>query len=1104
MALLGAALLAFSCNKDSLFQSPVKDGTGENAKEIRGLFSLNDGNKIELSHLGGSMQVSFTTGESWTLKGYDDTVSDWLSVSPTSGRLGTTIITIQTGPNVKENHIANLQIVKKDSQSADGELASFSVSQPVIVFDIDKGNVDEPFLWNDFVRTRDSKGTPIFMGDKGLKTVKINCNIGWKVEYDGQNDASWLCFDKPGVSSLESRADDLKLLPADKNFTEFKQLTARIVPMKPKGDDWVRLQELPYVELNLSQNVFLFRTEWQGDTESGGVKYLGNLPYSIVTEAEKSAHIASFTVRSESDWEVKQCPAWLQLWSNAEATKKLTDHVSANPDGDVTVWVTTRYANPHTMARSAKSETGLILSPLAPDAEGETLTLPVNQTPFVYELSYKGEAIREKTYNIDAFQSGDTQKRILGINATGVVDDKWIFGDTNDWLACEVDAAGQQFNFGIAEGRQNLQFSPISAPITIRPPKDWFDPAITDAIDMQTQLKFQQDAFVFDLKGWDDDSYLNEIGNKSTAKTTVTVECTGDWSVTVSYPATAVTKDWVTDDQGVFSIREYDAGKTDFRLGAVGSNPEMVKRYATLEFVSKTHFNANRMDIAGSKITKTITQNEYQFKILDKKGGSVISDLGKIPAYKKEGIEFFLNCSGAWKLTHCPAFLQPSMSENNNDDEEFAETIHFDVVTNLQKDVEYNDEYVEITPKSEGKTPLKLQVSQNKFIFDVIPPATNELPAYSGGVVSLGSVSLTPGVKWQLSRDGSVVSGFSNRIAKGNNEPLNISLPVNLDEEEKQVTYTLAVTEPTGIDPQQLHFSQKPFIWNVTAGSENKLEWDSAVNTTSQPIVVSCSGPWKLMWGNSEVAKTGSALDGWRFDWAGTGEQVTVNVTPSQNDSWEPHQTDIYVVSTKHLEASRDDRKTKVTLIQPKFELAMLTDQNEWNFQAWNTQDEEKEQESDDISVTSTAGWTVDISKDDSWVSADQSESSFKLVVKNNTSGKREATLKLRSTEKGITSCYRSFIVRQEGFVFKASGLENNTVHFPAAGGGKDVTIECSASWQVDTKPDAFVTDLSKKDEKTLHIEVAKSSEEQSGQEKTIRLVCHGQELNIKVIQDEK
>ena len=349
----------------------------------------------ELVCTGSEFAMAFSANASWRIK----QCPDWLNVSKTSGKAGTTKIIFSADLNdTRRDRTADIVFDADDGSFS----SSFHVVQPCPVLSINRDSIG--FEWDackKFGREADS--------------ISILSNVMWKIELlpDDTDSQQNNHFD---ISSLDGVNDSiLHMIPIRDNIDTIPyRLRFRLYAV---GEDkHGELYELPQKAVD-SYIVNLYQKN---------LRFLLNKSVEDISiefsELNDDPNI-NIEVDSETPWEITECPSWTVI------DKK---------EGSGIVSVNFRADGP---APTKEQRIGTIK--LQSEA-GAYRTIAVLQRGYVFEVD---------TTKFD-IENDDTEKKIIHLSTTGY----WEIRNKPDWLVIEpmegkgeseiiVNAAGQNLTF---------------------------------------------------------------------------------------------------------------------------------------------------------------------------------------------------------------------------------------------------------------------------------------------------------------------------------------------------------------------------------------------------------------------------------------------------------------------------------------------------------------------------------------------------------------------------------------------------------------------------------------------------------------------------------
>lgn len=460
VAALALSMLVACQSKDDLMQAPIIDGNTVSSAEEQVLLST-----------GSSFSMAFTADSPWTLAGRPD----WLSVSKTSGRSGTTTIKISAACNeTRKDRRATLVFEAKDGSFS----SSMSVVQPCPYLTISVDSLS--FNWNDCRIEREGVVT-----ENNPQRIKIASNVAWRIEEVPSTKSDIVDLSHFSLSADRGTNDyDLEIIPTRDNFyKEPYDVQLKLSPLV--RDENGNETELPAAAVDsyiikLHQKNLRFLIDDSADD--------AEITFSELNDDSD----INLTIDSEIGWTVAECPSWVVM--SKESGKDVTT-VNFRADGP----------NQETEMRS-----GSIL--LSTGATGAYREINVVQKPYVFE--WVGEDIR--------MENDDEREYKMTLTTTGT----WEIRDIPSWLSvapssCTLTTPESGIRDHVITFRskgQNLDFEDYLQTLRV----------CSTMNDLAEEISVRQDKFVFDV---DASVLLADLPTMNTLAYDVRIVSSGKWEI---------------------------------------------------------------------------------------------------------------------------------------------------------------------------------------------------------------------------------------------------------------------------------------------------------------------------------------------------------------------------------------------------------------------------------------------------------------------------------------------------------------------------------------------------------------------------------------------
>ena len=467
-------------NEDELAQSIIQDGNTVLSVEDKDILCT-----------GGSFSVAFTSNSPWQLKG----CPKWLEVNKTSGRSGTTTITISADCNdTREDRVAHLIFEAKDGSFS----TPMTISQTYPYLNV---NVDTlSFNWND-CRT-ECEGV---VTDNNPQTIQISSNVAWSITEISRTKASVVDFTHFSLSSKEGENDDsLKIIPIRDNFDkapyDVQLLLTPVVRDEEGKETKISSKAADSYVLKLHQKNLKFLINDSADDAEVEFNELNDNPN------------INLSIDSEISWTVAECPSWVVM-----SQDKGKDLVCVNFKADG--------PNP-----SREKREGVVRLSTGAGAYREII---VSQLPYIFEI--EGGDINIGNDDINEYK--------FSLTTTGA----WEIKDIPSWLTvtptkCEetTPISGKRVHeISVSAKKQNLEFYDYLQLLRV----------CSSLNSLSDTVQVKQDKFIFNIEY---SNTLTDLPTMNTMRYPVSIESSGRWKI-------IGTPDWIdvsesSNEKGTYFI----------------------------------------------------------------------------------------------------------------------------------------------------------------------------------------------------------------------------------------------------------------------------------------------------------------------------------------------------------------------------------------------------------------------------------------------------------------------------------------------------------------------------------------------------------------------
>ena len=590
---IAVAFVLASCQFDDSNLYPEQIGNGA---------SISVDESQVISPTGGTFTFTFTSSADWVL----NDCPGWLSFSKTSGKTGSTTITVTASLN--NTRIDRRASVRFHSSEYD---VSMTVSQECPYLRIN--SKDFSFDW-DSSKEYSASSLPLV----------IESNVDWKFVSTTVSSGT-PTLGHFGVSKDYGKGSSrLEILPVVMNTDrEDYQMTARLAAVT--YDESGRIHEIPgyavdSYDITMSQKHIKFLINETINPIESTVSELGDSSFTYLVDTDVPWKVQCQMSSDGDNW-IDGLPSWISAnrteagagASDFELKWQGTDSKGNNVGG----------VNPYPANRIVQLRIVSTDATMTSNGKQVYRTIGFNQKPYVLRL---GSSADKSEINLENDEV--TDKRIA-VTSSG----SWQIKNAPSWMEVSpLSGVGNQVITVKAKG-QNLSTSDLTS-------SDFRLESLRN--DIKCDISATQGRFKFDL---DSPSVLGAIPTRSTQRYAVTFESSGGWEI-------SGTPDWLDVSQTSADSK----GSSTLSIGAKTVNPdENQDRGAMLVFTSLAH------KAQGKTLTRTLSvlQRKYSFVLTP-------SAMSAIPAYSDMyNCGLLVVCSGDWSITSCPNWLTPSVKSGD-------------------------------------------------------------------------------------------------------------------------------------------------------------------------------------------------------------------------------------------------------------------------------------------------------------------------------------------------------------------------------------------------------------------------------------------------------
>lgn len=1018
--LVFAAGLLTACDKDKNQQTSVLYG---------GAISIEE---AVISPVGSEVSFAVTTDAAW--KVYDK--PDWLNLSKTEGRSGTTSLVMSAEMNrTYENRDCTIRF-----ETVDGNFSEMlPVSQEYPYVELSREEIT--FKWNQCETF-----------ETVAETIDLRCNTDWTLTRELANRV-----EKQEENAEEPSAESFPLSRIEDAVTD-----EWMVYSASEGSGNAELSFNPQT-YNISREPRKMTMKLAGALDSYNIVLVQeNLRFLV--DQEELAYEALDTrkidivVDSESPWTVSDCPSWIEL--NKREGSDIT-----------TLTVSVEGANPTTEPRSGEIT-------LLCEAGAERI-IKVSQKGYVFDVS-------PVEFNL---ANADTSEKNLTIAASG----DWEALQVPEWITLSAvsgtgNEAGEALTLKAAG--QNLELTDRTATIEFRSKHNALaehvsvkqDAFIFTANAVNTQLPtLSTDKYDLTIKcsgtwqvssseSWMEFSQTSGSGDATVtynAKTANTDENPRKTTVTVTSLLNGLERTFEITQRGyVFTVAPETyhyptlptdrctvsiecsatwtvSGKPDWIQASAmsGTGDARVMLSADNNLLASERTGKVQFSSAYNGTTKvlevTVSQDKFMF--------SVSESTFAVPVITTGSYVVSVECSGGWTVTGLPTWIKATpVSHTGN------ANVTFNVESNGDLSPRSASVKVNSTLSSDSR---EIAFSQPAFEFDSSPASFSyEAVNKASNPVSVACSGAWTVVNAPAWANVSPLSGSGNAT-------ITVAPAYNVSTTERSASFVVRSTL-NGLE-KSISVTQKPFEFDSTSET---FAYE-ALNTQTSTVNVICMEGWTVE--NAQAWMGLSATSG--------SGNATLTIRPANNVETKTRSGVINIVSTLN-----SSLKKAVTISQKAFEFDVTAETLSF---------ETLDVTASEITVTGMGAWTVQDAP--SWLTVAPTSGSGNgrisvTPTQNVDTKQRTATLNIVSSLN--PNLKKPVKVSQKAFEFDSTGEE---LSFEAlATASQTVSVVCMAGWSVQNASSWItVAPASGSGNGSVSVTVGNNTET-SARSATLRIVC--------------
>lgn len=559
--LLTAICLFAACDKKDSEQGSLSIGTAVTITEAN------------FSPIGSRVKFAVSAESEWSIS-----TPNWITATPSSGRRGTTEVTLETRVNTVEMDRHDVVVV---SLNGGAQQETIEVHQPTPYLNIDRWTI--PYTWD---YSQSFSNTP--------EVITVESNIDWRLE-------------EVSYSMVEAAAVNRYVATAPPIHTEqlADVLNRWLICSTMSGEGDASLTFIP-ATYNISDAPYelvlrLSGPHTDGYGQSVNPIFTRDLQFSqanlrflvdvLDSDNDQSRSFAAcnnamvpITVNSELNWYVQSKPDWVSVTPDAgNGSVSLSQSQFGIPA-----------ANPTLEQRSGEV---VIVADAGTNPLPERV-ITITQDPYQFDLDS----------DATGHANVDTATNTIGVTSSGAwqVDPasipEWVSVTTGSGVGLEYEggAWGEAFSYTIPS--QNLELEDRTATLVVK--------SVENGNSLEHDFTIRQDKFIFEAS-------FGEILTMSTDYHSGWVQSSGDWAITaVTYDGSPV-QDWLE-----FESMTGSAGQTYINYRATSINTSDEDRVAQVTVRSLTHEQAGRT----LEQTYEIKQRKYTFDPTPA-GGTSFSDV---------------------------------------------------------------------------------------------------------------------------------------------------------------------------------------------------------------------------------------------------------------------------------------------------------------------------------------------------------------------------------------------------------------------------------------------------------------------------------------------